>query len=230
MCAPLLLPGLAHLCTCLQGQLYRVAQARLRAHSPQMLHLVRDWVRFPTCYSGVGSGEEGIFSSPVPPHGIQSSHLPQPAPHFFRNASVYRTFCFSLSYQTTHLLTIVVPICLALQGAKWALVFSLEPRADHTRPVCGSLCPTQSVMALGRTMLSYQKEIITVPNGWQGSVAEIPSWAGAGKSGLCLVEFPTPSPWLGASVLLEFPDSIALESLRTSLEVSQKDLISCCVL
>lgn len=85
-------------------------------------------------------------------------------------------------------------------------------------------------------MLPYQKEIITVPNsteqdsGWQGGVAEIPSWAGAGKSGLYLVEFPTPSPWLGASVLLEFPDSIALESLRTSLEVSQKDLISCCVL
>lgn len=100
----------------------------------------------------------------------------------------------------------------------------------------GFFVPLNPVSALGRTMLPYQKEIITVPKGteqdpgWRGGVAGIPSWAGTGKSGLCLVEFPTPSPWLGASVLLEFPDSIALESLRTSLGVSQKNLISCRVL
>lgn len=35
---------------------------------------------------------------------------------------------------------------------------------DLPRPVCGSLCLTQSIMTLVRTMLPHHKEIIIVPN------------------------------------------------------------------
>lgn len=63
----------------------------------------------------------------------------------------HEPFCLSLCH-TTHLLTAIVPIC------------SAQPRANHTTPVCVSLCPTQSIVKLGTTRLPHHKEIVIVPN------------------------------------------------------------------
>lgn len=94
-------------------------------------------------------------------------------PHHF-NLSLFLRICIypqdlnqslSLSpipHHTIAMLTLIVPICLALQGTRWACVFSLEPRAENPRPVCGSSCPTQFSMMLVWAMLPHQKDIIIV--------------------------------------------------------------------
>lgn len=56
-------------------------------------------------------------------------------------------------------LTIIVLVCLLLQGAP------LEPGADLPRPVCGSPRPAQSFLVPGSTMFTHHKEILTVFNG-----------------------------------------------------------------
>lgn len=72
-------------------------------------------------------------------------------------------FCLFLPKHTTHLLTILVPIFLAPQGARWDCVLSSESWPNCLRPACGSCYCAQSIMALSRTMLLYHKEIIIVP-------------------------------------------------------------------
>lgn len=52
------------------------------------------------------------------------------------------------SHHTTHLLIIIVPVGPTPWGA---CVFSSNPGAYVPGPVCGSLCPAQSIMALDRT-------------------------------------------------------------------------------
>lgn len=59
-------------------------------------------------------------------------------------------------YHTIHFLTIIVPICPALQSIRQTYVFSLETRTKCPELECGSPCPTQSIMVLGRTTLSPQ--------------------------------------------------------------------------
>lgn len=78
-------------------------------------------------------------------------------------------FCLFLPKQTTHLLTMVVPMFLAPQSATWDCVFSSESWPNCLRPASGSCYCAQSIVALSRTMLLYHKEIIIVPIRTAGS-------------------------------------------------------------
>lgn len=74
------------------------------------------------------------------------------------------------------LLTLIVPFLLMLQGAMWAWIFCLGPRADSPRPECGFPCPLSALWCCtGPCFFLFHKEIIIVPN-HPAPMAPVGSW------------------------------------------------------
>lgn len=86
----------------------------------------------------------------------------------------YEPFCVSLPYHTTHLLTIIMTVCLVPQGAGLTHVFSSEPGVDHTQAcLCVSLsCSVYYSAGQDHTSSSqadHNSDQLQVPWIWVGS-------------------------------------------------------------